>query len=227
MNAFEFFFSFYGLVLGLSVAVIATGAARAFKHRKTVRVGWKTPLLAVFAAFDIATFWDAAWTNLGQAPYSYGMLIAGLVVAIVYFIAANLIFPEPEDDAHSLDQHFGANKRAVLLLLTLANILMVALCLSMQVGQPHFAILAVGYAVNFLIYVALVVPAALTKRAWVFATTMGLHIALYLVLAVMSAVAPDMMAAAATGTASPAASTQPKAADAPPTAVAPAGSPGA
>ena len=195
MSAFEFFFSFYGLVLGLSVAVIATGAARAFKHRKTVRVGWKTPLLALFAALDIATFWDAAWTNLGQAPYSYGMLIAGLGVAIVYFIAANLIFPEPEDDAQSLDQHFAANKRAVLLLLTLANVLMVALCLSMLVGTPKFTIMAYGYTFNFLLYAVLVIPAALTKRAWLFATTMGLHIALYLVLAVMSAMAPDLMAA--------------------------------
>ena len=195
MSAFEFFFSFYGLVLGLSVAVIATGAARAFKHRKTVRVGWKTPLLALFAALDIATFWDAAWTNLGQAPYSYGMLIAGLGVAIVYFIAANLIFPEPEDDAQSLDQHFAANKRAVLLLLTLANVLMVALCLSMLVGTPKFTIMAYGYTFNFLLYAVLVIPAALTKRAWLFATTMGLHIALYLVLAIMSAMAPDLMAA--------------------------------
>lgn len=57
MSAFEFFFSFYGLVLGLSVAVIATGVARAFKHRKTVKIGWKTPMLALFVAFDIATFW--------------------------------------------------------------------------------------------------------------------------------------------------------------------------
>jgi hypothetical protein len=181
MSAFEFFFS--------------------FKHRKTVRVGWKTPLLALFAALDIATFWDAAWTNLGEAPYSYGMLIAGLGVAIVYFIAANLIFPEPEDDAQSLDQHFAANKRAVLLLLTLANALMVALCLSMLVGTPKFTIMAYGYTFNFLLYAVLVIPAALTKRAWVFATTMGLHIALYLVLAIMSAMAPDLMAAPATGAA--------------------------
>ena len=201
MSAFEFFFSFYGLVLGLSVAVIATGAARAFKHRKTVRVGWKTPLLAVFAAFDIATFWDAAWTNLGQAPYSYGMLIAGLAVAIVYFIAANLIFPEPEDDATSLDQHFVANKRAVLLLLTLANVLMVALCLFILAGKPGFAIMATGYAFNFLFYLALVIPAALTKRAWIFATTMGVHIAVYLILAVFSVAQPHLMAGAAAGAA--------------------------
>ena len=205
MSAFEFFFSFYGLVLGLSVAVIATGAARAFKHRRTVRVGWKTPLLAVFAAFDIATFWDAAWTNLGQAPYSYGMLIAGLVVAIVYFIAANLIFPEPEDEAISLDQHFVANKRAVLLLLTLANLLMVALCLVMLAGKPAFMIMVWGYGFTFLLYLALVIPAALSKRSWVFATTMGLHIAVYVVLAVMSVASPHQMVAPAAVATPPAA----------------------
>lgn len=190
MSAFEFFFSFYGLVLGLSVAVLATGAARAFKHRKTVKVGWKTPLLALFAAFDIATFWDAAWTNLGKAPYSYGMLLAGLAVAIVYFIAASLIFPEPEDEATSLNQHFEANKRPVLLLLILANALMVALCLTMLVGRPGFMPMAIGYGFTFLIYVALVLPAALSRRAWVFATAMGLHIALYLVIAVVSTMHP-------------------------------------
>lgn len=190
MSAFEFFFSFYGLVLGLSVAVLATGAARAFKHRKTVKVGWKTPLLALFAAFDIATFWDAAWTNLGKAPYSYGMLLAGLAVAIVYFIAASLIFPEPEDEATSLNQHFEANKRPVLLLLILANALMVTLCLTMLVGRPGFMAMAIGYGFTFLIYVALVLPAALSRRAWVFATAMGLHIALYLVIAVISTMHP-------------------------------------
>lgn len=193
MSAFEFFFSFYGLVLGLSVAVIATGAARAFKHRKTVRVGWKTPLLAIFAAFDIATFWDAAWTNLGQAPYSYGMLLAGLIVAIVYFIAANLIFPEPEDQAASLDAHFDANKKPVLLLLAVANILMVALCLSMVANKPGFGLAAMIYAFNYALYLVLVIPAALSKRAWVFATTIGLHIALYVVIAVLSAMNPHAM----------------------------------
>lgn len=193
MGAFEFFFSFYGLVLGLSVAVLATGAARAFKHRKAVRVGWKTPLLAIFAAFDIATFWDAAWTNLGQAPYSYGMLLAGLGVAIVYFIAASLIFPEPEDDATSLDQHFEANKKPVLLLLSLANILMVALCLAMVANKPGFALAAWIYAFTYMLYLVLVIPAAFSRRAWVFAATIGLHIALYVVIAVLSATNPGAM----------------------------------
>lgn len=193
MSAFEFFFSFYGLVLGLSVAVIATGVARAFKHRKTVPVGWKTPLLAVFVALDIATFWDAAWMNFSSAPYSYGLLIAGLVVATIYFVATSLVFPEPDDAAQDLDAHFWANKRAIMLLLVLANLLMMSGSIWMSLSKTHGALIAGGYAFNMAIYLILVLPAALTRQAWVFALAMGLHIALYLILAVVSIINPAAM----------------------------------
>lgn len=199
MSAFEFFFSFYGLVLGLSVAVIATGVARAFKHRKTMPVGWKTPLLAVFVALDIATFWDAAWTNFSTAPYSYGLLIAGLVVATVYFVATSLIFPEPDDAVQNLDAHFWANKRAIMLLLVLANLMMLFGAVAVNLSKSNGIEVAVSYGLNLIIYLVLVIPAALTRRAWVFALTMGLHIALYLVLAVVSLVNPAVMAAASVG----------------------------
>jgi len=199
MSAFEFFFSFYGLVLGLSVAVIATGVARAFKHRKTVPVGWKTPMLAAFVALDIATFWDAAWTNFSTAPYSYGLLIAGLVVATVYFVATSLIFPEPDDTVQNLDVHFWANKRAIMLLLVLANMMMLIGAVWMSMARGGGLEVAVSYSFNLVIYLVLVIPAALTRRAWLFALTVGLHIALYLFLAGLSIVNPARMAAAAAG----------------------------
>lgn len=199
MSAFEFFFSFYGLVLGLSVAVIATGVARAFKHRKTVPVGWKTPMLAAFVALDIATFWDAAWTNFSNAPYSYGLLIAGLVVATVYFVATSLIFPEPDDTVQNLDVHFWANKRAIMLLLVLANMMMLIGAVWMSMARGGGLEVAVSYSFNLVIYLVLVIPAALTRRAWLFALTVGLHIALYLFLAGLSIVNPARMAAAAAG----------------------------
>ena len=201
MSAFEFFFSFYGLVLGLSVAVIATGVARAFKHRKTVPVGWKTPMLAVFVALDIATFWDAAWVNFSSAPYSYGLLIAGLVVATIYFVATSLIFPEPDDEVQDLDAHFWANKRAVMLLLILANLLMLIGSVCMNLTRTNGMDAVVSYGFNLAVYLVLVIPAALTRRAWLFALTVGLHIALYLFLAGLSIVTPAAMMAAAAGAA--------------------------
>lgn len=195
MTAFEFFFSFYGLILGLSVAVIATGAARAFKHRKIVAVGWKTPLLAVFAALDIVTFWDSAWVSFHDAPYSYGLLVAGMVVALIYFVAASLIFPDAEDGVASLDQHFWANKRAVLLLLVLTNLLMTGATLWMKWGQADAGRLLYAYGQNQLLYLALIVPAAMTRRAWLFATAVGLHVVIYIGFAAVSMAAPERMIA--------------------------------
>jgi len=56
---------------------------------------------------------------------------------------------------------------------------------------------AFSYGFNLFIYLALVIPAALTRRAWIFAVTIGLHIALYLYLVGLSILNPAAMAAAA------------------------------
>ena len=43
MSAFEFFFSFYGLLLGLSVAAVVGGFANVLHERHRIRFGWLTP----------------------------------------------------------------------------------------------------------------------------------------------------------------------------------------
>jgi hypothetical protein len=190
MSAFEFLFSFYGLVLGLSVAVLATGAARAFKHRRTRPVGWLTPLLAVFVALDIATFWDAAWVNYRSLPYSYGLLVGGLVDAVVYFIAAALVFPDDSDAPGPLDDHFWAHRRATLCLLILANVIGVCGQLAINLTRENGQALATAYAINLAIYIVLVGGAAWTKRKWLFALAIGLHTLIYLYIAVVSIASP-------------------------------------
>lgn len=209
MSAFEFFFSFYGLLLGLSVAVLATGAARAFKHRRTVRIGWLTPVLATFVALDIVTFWDAAWNNFRHLPYSYGLLIAGMVVATIYFVAASLIFPDETDQVTSLDDHFWSHRRAVLVLLILANMLSMLLVIwanALRVGGLGFS---AYYAGPIALYLILVGTAAVTRHRWLILTALGLHIAVYLVLAVLSSLSlvssVDVEAAPPSATPAPAA----------------------
>ena len=74
MRAFDLLFSFFGLVLGLSVAVIATAAARAFKHRKTVPSGWKTPMHATFVTLILAVMCIGSPAQAHQyiAHFEYG-----------------------------------------------------------------------------------------------------------------------------------------------------------
>ena len=192
MSAFEFFFSFYGLLLGLSVAAMATGLAMALQHRKTIRIGYLTPLLAGFVALDIASFWDSAWTAFRDSPFSYGLLVAGLLIALVYFIATSLIFPYSLEDGQSLDDHFWANKRVVLLLTTAANLLMLGLSAPSILARPHGLSVMASYGVTLGLYVLLIVPAALTKRPLLFTVLVGLHTAIYMLIAVRTLLAPGL-----------------------------------
>jgi len=192
MSEFEFFFSFYGLLLGLCLAVIATGAANTIQHRRKLHIGWLTPLLAVFVALDVASFWDLAWTFFRDAPFSYGLLVASLVVALVYFIAASLVFPHEISDGLSLDDHFWANRKVVLLLTTAANTLAILVAVPIIAAKPTAAFLTLNFAGTLAVYAALVLPAAFTRSRKAFAILTGLHIGLYIVSAIASAVAPGM-----------------------------------
>jgi len=195
MNAFEFFFSFYGLLLGLSVAVIATGAATAIQHRRKIRIGWLTPLLALFIGLDIASFWDSAWVNFRDLPFSYGMLVIGLAITLVYFIAASLVFPHQIEDGASLDDHFWANKGVVLMLTVVANALVVVAAIVVNIGKPGGMVMVYSYLGTLAFYMALVIPAAVARKPRLFATMLCLHMAVYLLLAVASVISPGSMAA--------------------------------
>lgn len=189
MSAFEFFFSFYGLLLGLSAAVIATGLATAIQHRRAIRIGWLTPMLALFVGLDIANFWDSAWTNFRDLPFSYGLLVAGLAIALVYFIAASLVFPHQVENGMSLDDHFWANKTVVLLLTVAANFLLMLAAVGANLGKPGGDNVIIGYVLTLVLYVALVVPAAFARKPRLFAVLIGSHIVIYFLIAAASAMA--------------------------------------
>ena len=90
MSAFEFFFSFYGLLLGLSVAELVGGFARVLHERERIRFGWLTPALALFVAIDIATFWNQAWVIFRGAPFNTFLLLVSLSIAATFYVAARM-----------------------------------------------------------------------------------------------------------------------------------------
>ena len=123
MSAFEFYFSFYGLILGLSVAQVVSGFAVALNARKRAKVGLLTPLIGLFLLFDITTFWLFAWALRDQVTVSYGLMFGGLVVAVTYYFAASLVFPDKRDDWPSLDDHYWSRKRLVIAGILTANLI--------------------------------------------------------------------------------------------------------
>ncbi|MGE0740702.1 MAG: hypothetical protein AB7O98_05105 [Hyphomonadaceae bacterium] len=164
MSAFEFFFSFYGLLLGFSVAELVGGFARVLHERRSVRFGVLTPLLAVFVAADIATFWVQAWTLFRNAPFNFALLILSLVVASVFYVAATLVFPRDVKTSPNLDDHFWAQRGLILLCVLGANVLMGVTFVTVMGRSGELDLLLGGYRwVGIAMFLTLTLAAALAR----------------------------------------------------------------
>lgn len=182
MSDFEFFFSFYGLLLGLSVAELTGGFARLLHERHRVRFGWLTPLLALFVAIDLATFWNQAWRFFRDAPFNPALLLIGLVIAATFYVAASVTFPrvtaEGVETRIDLDEHFWAHRRVVFGCVLAANAMVWILLGLLALADPAWA----GFWTPRLIF-GVVLFAACTATA-AFAPQRGVVIgALVVVLA--------------------------------------------
>lgn len=146
MSAFEFFFSFYGLLLGLSVAELVGGFARVLHERARIRFGWLTPMLAIFVAVDISTFWNQAWVIFRGAPFNIALLVMSLIIAATFYTAASVTFPRTSaEGAHEridLDQHFWAHRRLVFSCILIANLIVALLVIALAMVNPGFAEMA-------------------------------------------------------------------------------------
>lgn len=171
MSPFEFFFSFYGLLLGLSVAELVGGFSRVLHERQRVRFGWRTPLLALFVAMDVATFWSQAWTIFRGAPFSLALLFVGLTVAATFYIAASITFPrvtaEGVEQKIDLDDHFWAHRRLIFTCILAANLIVVTIFISLMLADAGFATLSgVRLWIGFAVFSLGTAAAAFAPRRW-------------------------------------------------------------
>jgi len=143
LSAFEFFFSFYGLLLGLSVAELVGGFARVLHERERIRFGWLTPALALFVAIDIATFWNQAWVIFRGAPFNTFLLLVSLMIAATFYVAASVTFPRVSaEGAHErvdLDAHFWAHRKLVFGCILAANLIVAVMVIILGQMNPGFA----------------------------------------------------------------------------------------
>jgi len=123
MSSFEFAFSLFGLLLGLSVAEIMGGFARVLRGRTAIRLGWLTPLLGLLLLIDLVTFWSNAWDMRDAIPPTFGALLYGTVIAAVYYLSASLVFPVAISEWPDLDSYFVRHKAQVMIGVISANLL--------------------------------------------------------------------------------------------------------
>jgi hypothetical protein len=118
MSEFEFIFALFGLLLGLSIAELLGGFARAIEARlqpgAALRIGWLTPLLGVFVLLDLLSFWMAAWVTRDLVRISGETLMAVTFFAGAYYLAARLVFPRDPAETPDMDAHFFRVRRLVL-----------------------------------------------------------------------------------------------------------------
>lgn len=122
MNEFDFFFTLFGLLLGLIIAEVASKGADAIAARHRVRLGVLTPMLALFVLMDVASFWLWAWSARDLIRMRWETVYGGLFMALSYFLAAALLFPREASTGDSLDDHFWRHKRFVVGGVIVANL---------------------------------------------------------------------------------------------------------
>ena len=156
MNGFDFAFSLFAIVLGLSLAEVLSGFAKALRHRRVVHLGWLTPLLGIFVMLDLTFFWDWTWTARTLIQPRAGVLVIGLIVASLYYLAASVVFPADVREHENFDAHYFEHRRQVLGAVVLCNLVgegwnqvRLASQLPWHVWAEivlYFALLAVGIA---------------------------------------------------------------------------------
>ncbi|BCW88314.1 hypothetical protein sos41_14530 [Alphaproteobacteria bacterium SO-S41] len=118
MAEFEFIFALFGLLLGLSIAEVLGGLARAIEAHLNpdthVRIGWLTPLMGAFVLLDLLSFWQAAWVVRDYVVVSGHALMAVTAFAGAYYLAAHLVFPREAAGQPDFDTHFFRTRRIVL-----------------------------------------------------------------------------------------------------------------
>jgi hypothetical protein len=114
MTDFEFLFSVFGLLIGLTFIEIAVKFADAIDAHRRRPIGILTPLLAFFVMIDVSGFWLFTWSLRDVIQVRWHIVFIGLSVAMIYYLAASMIFPRSEGEWKSLDEHYWARKRLAI-----------------------------------------------------------------------------------------------------------------
>jgi len=184
MSQFEFIFTLFGLLLGLSIVEVLGGLARAIEARlrpgATLRIGWLTPLLGVFVLLDLLSFWQAAWTTRDIIAVSGDSLMAVTVFASAYYLAAHLVFPREPADHAELDSHYFRVRRIVLG----AMLALLACQIAYYASVPQLAValkspLSIGLTI---VLAALMIAAMLVRGRRASGIVMGALVARYLIV---------------------------------------------
>lgn len=183
MEAFDFAFTLFGLVLGLAMAEVLGGFARVLKARSVapdvtqpIRVGWLTPAIAMVLLLNLIGTWILAWNARANITITFASLIVGTAVTAVYYIAANLVWPTELANWPDLDDWFDRHKGQIGAAITAASLGFVVVDWSIN---PNAADLPAQ-----LVYLAMAATLMATRRRWQSGLAMAVMLSLHAAFAV-------------------------------------------
>ena len=100
-------------MFGLIVAEISLNFADAVDLRRERPIGILTPALAFLLLLDVTGFWLFIWSARRALTVAWHIVFAGVLLAVLYFMAAALLFPRHARDWRHLDDHYWSRKRFV------------------------------------------------------------------------------------------------------------------
>jgi|GEM_PF-2178375 len=126
MTDFEFLFALFGLLFGLIVAELSIKFADAIDFSRERPVGILTPALAFLLLTDVTTFWLFIWAARSVLTVSWPSVFSGVFLAILYFVAAALVFPRASRNVAHLDDHYWSRKRLIAGVMLFVNLVALA-----------------------------------------------------------------------------------------------------
>lgn len=183
MSSFEFIFTLFGLVLGLALAEVLGGFARAVKRHGPAKLGLLTPLVSLFLLYEITDFWMNAWNVRETVPIEAASLLICVVIAGLYYFASVLVWPEHGDPAwEDLDGWALGNKRQLLLSVFASNLVTFAALLAIGAIGKQSSPFLFGW---IALYLGLILAAAFAPGRRLTLTALGLLLAMHLSALVM------------------------------------------
>ena len=123
MSSFEFFMTFYGLLLGLAVAEVLLGFANLLRHRARPRLGLLTPLLGLVVFLQLMAIFIDAWSRLQGVAITMDGLALPTAIGVLMFFVSVIVVPRDPAEWSDLDDYFLRNRRWAIGLLIGVNIL--------------------------------------------------------------------------------------------------------
>jgi hypothetical protein len=165
MTNFDFAFSLLVIILGLGLADVFGGLARAVKARPKVRIGWATGLLATWIITRTALFWRLIWRTRDTFPDSSAALLAGVLVCGLVYFAGALVFPDELHGRSDLDDYFMQEKAKAIGALLAATALAYVLR-PLVIGWASWNYMKWLDGLGLVIIFSAGPVAMLTKRRW-------------------------------------------------------------